>query len=68
MKIGDEERDIIFRYRIVGYVIFFLDVVLAFLIIAVSWFVQNVPLRKAALIFGITMLAISLVLKLARKW
>lgn len=56
------------HYTLLSYGIFFLDSVLAFLIISISWFIQDDRLQMAALIFGIAMIAISLVLRFAKRW
>ena len=49
-------------------VVFFLDIVIAFLIISGSWILVRSDFGRASLTFGFLMLAVSLGLKLSRKW
>ena len=49
-------------------VVFFLDIVIAFLIISGSWILVRSDFGRASLTFGFLMLVVSLGLKLSRKW
>ena len=51
-----------------GRVIFFFDVFLALMIITGAGFLFKTEFGRVALIFGFIMLALTVLLKVARKW
>jgi len=51
-----------------GKIVFFLDVMIAMLIVVGSTFLLKTPFGKSALMFGFVMIAVTTGLRFARKW
>ena len=65
MKKGTYRRK---PYGFLRNVIFFLNVLIALLIIFGSWFLTETEFGKAAMLFGFAMIVVSTVLKIVQKW